>query len=154
MYNGEKMMVAVSRNVAKNPNKNRLQISLCRETDFKLHFGYPYYNVFDKTTLEEKRVARNRMKLDAPKEGDLAQRYLYLIHQPLPVNLPRKKVLKDPDTEAFKESVLDFLDKNAEMDWEIPREILPQEEEKDILSRLVESGFNLEILSDYGPDQP
>lgn len=153
MYNGEKLMVAVSKNIAKNPNKNRLQISLCRETDFKHHFGYPYYDVFDKTTLEEKRAARNRMKLDAPKEGDLAQRYLYLIHQPLPASLPRKKVLKDPDAEAFKESVLDLLDKNAEMDWEIPREILPQKE-KDILSRLVESGFNLEILSDYGSDQP
>ena len=153
IYNDQKIMVAVSKNIAKNPNKNRLQISLCRETDFKLHFGYPYYDVFDKATLEEKRAIRNRMKLDAPKKSDLAQRYLYLIHQPLPDNFPRKKVLKDPDAEAFKESVLDILDKNSEMDWEIPQEILPQEE-KDMLSRLVESDFNLEILSDYGSDQP
>lgn len=153
MYKGEKIMVAVSKNIAKNPNKNRLQISICRETDFKLHFGYPYYDVFDKATLEEKKAARNRMKLDAPKEGDLAQRYLYLIHQPLPDNLHRKKVLKDPDAEAFKETVLDILDKNSGLEWEIPHEILPKEEEKDMLSQLVESDFNLEILSDYGSDQ-
>lgn len=150
MYKGEKMMVAVSRNVAQKPNKNCLQISLCQETDFKLHFGYPYNLIFEKTTRDGREEARTRMKLDVPKEGDLAQRYLYLIHQPLPANLPRKKVLKNPDTEAFKESVLDFLDKNSEMEWEI----LPREEENDILSRLVKSCFNLEILSDYESDQP
>lgn len=153
MYHGEKIMVAVSKNIAPKPNKNCLQISLCRETDFKYHFGYPYFPSSDKTKREERREARSRMKLDAPKEGDLAQRYLYLIHQPLPVGLPRKKVLKNPDAEAFKKSVLDFLDKNSDLDWEIPREILPREEQSDMLSRLVESGFNLEILSDYGSDQ-
>lgn len=153
MYNGEKIMVAVSRNVAQKPNKNRLQISLCRETDFKLHFGFPYCSVYDKAKQAEMQEVRNRMKLDSPKEGDLAQRYLYLIHQPLPADLPDKKLLKDSDAEAFKESVLDFMDKNSEMDWEVSREILSREEEKDMLSRLVESGFNLEILSDYGSYQ-
>ena len=154
MYNGEKIMVDVSRNIAKNPNKNRLQISLCQETDFRLHFGYPYDLVFDKATHEKRKEARNRMKLDVAKEGDLAQRYLYLIHQPLPAHLPRKKILKKTDVEASQESVLDILDKNSEMDWEIPTKILPREEKQDILTRLVESGFNLEILLDYGSDQP
>lgn len=155
MYKGEKIMVAVSKNIAKNPNKNRLQISLCRETDFKLHFGYPYNLAFDDSTHVKRKEAYNRMRLDAPKEGDLAQRYIYLIHHPLRDGQPRKKVLKDPNAEAFKESVIDFMDKISELDWEVtPREILPRKEEKDILSRLVESGFNLEILSDYGSDQP
>lgn len=150
MYNGAKIMVAVSRNVAKNPNKERLQISLCRETDYRVHFGYPYDLAFYKAASGGREEARIRMNLDAPREGDLAQRYIYLVHQPLPAGFPRNKVLKDPNAQALKETALSFLDNNSELDWDVPEEIMPQEEEKDMLTRLVESGFNLDILSDYG----
>lgn len=146
--NGTKIMIALSQNLSANNLPDDIKISFCVRTDFKLRFqGLLSINEKELKCLDQT-TPFGRMKLDMPLPEDLGKRYYYLIHNPLKDNCPRRFVIKDPNAEKFKDKIRELAKSTPKLGLEDNLGIIVPacDTEKDTLTRLVESGFDLSIL--------
>ena len=139
IVNGEKFMIAISRNIILHQSLiSDYQISFCCHKDFKLSFGGEYYVREEEAANPNPSTLYGRMVLDMPLPEDIGTRYMYLIHKPLSRNKPRKVILSKEDVE-----LLDEKDATNVVQQENQRQ---EANNKDILTQLIESDFDLSIL--------
>ena len=143
MLKGERIMISVSQNISIDKLPKNLYISLCRQVDYKLRYTKQQFSVpevIDNTT------AYGRMKLGCPRMEDLAVRYLYVIHRQLPKNHP-SKYIRTPEVTPELKDVVNKLSELIPSLFDVDCVQATDVEPKDTLTRLVESGFDLSILS-------
>ena len=138
ILNGEKIMVYISRNVSMSQSFMDYQISLCCHKDFKLSLCRDYYVREEEVNNPKPTTAYGRMVLGVPLPEDIGTRYMYLIHRPLSPNKPRKIVLLRKDVEG--------LDESGNINVEKQENQILKTNNKDILTQLIESDFDLSIL--------
>ena len=138
----EKIMVSVSRNISIDHLPKNLYISLCRQIDYKLKYtGDPYTrpDVIDNST------AYGRMKLGCPIPGDLAVRYIYVIHRAIAKDKPTKYI-HTPEVAPEIKNVINKLNEFMPGAFTVGGVESTSVKPKDTLTRFVESGFDLSIL--------
>lgn len=144
--NGYKIMVSISQNLSIKKMPADIQISLCVQTDFKLRFQPDISLDAISVFKDSPSGIIERVDKDCPLPDDLGRRYFYLVHRRLKEGASRRIVIRDKKLAEFKQFIVKIADEHPKLGLCDDLGIIESPTKKDVLTCLVESGFDLSIL--------